>query len=144
MSVMTGWSRIGEVPLSRLRSATSYALERLAQNNPAQWQTMVDVICAYLRMPFALPEDKPPAEDAAAEAHARYEQRCQELQVRLTAQRILAAHLKPTAVDTFWPDIDLDLTGAHLHHLDLTHCHMRHAQSTRGVCQVNGVTGSCC
>ena len=30
-----------------------YALERLAQDNPAQRQTIVNVICAYLRMPFS-------------------------------------------------------------------------------------------
>ena len=29
-----------------------HALERLAQNNPPQRQTIVDVICAYLRMPY--------------------------------------------------------------------------------------------
>ena len=29
-----------------------YALERLAQDNPAHRQTIVNVICAYLRMPF--------------------------------------------------------------------------------------------
>ena len=38
-----------------------YALERLAQDNPARRQTIVDVICAYLRMPFspAAPASKP-------------------------------------------------------------------------------------
>ena len=30
-----------------------YALERLAQDNPAHRQTIVNVICAYLRMPFS-------------------------------------------------------------------------------------------
>ena len=30
-----------------------YALERLAQDNSAQRQTIVNVICAYLRMPFS-------------------------------------------------------------------------------------------
>ncbi|XVV11208.1 hypothetical protein ACQP2X_41215 [Actinoplanes sp. CA-131856] len=29
-----------------------YALERVAQNNPTQRQTVVNVICAYLRMPY--------------------------------------------------------------------------------------------
>jgi hypothetical protein len=43
------------------------------------------VVCSYLRMPYAPPEYKPPAEDAPAEAHVRYEQRRQELQVRMTA-----------------------------------------------------------
>ena len=38
-----------------------YALERLAQDNPAQHQTIVNVICAYLRMPFSAtpPASKP-------------------------------------------------------------------------------------
>jgi hypothetical protein len=31
-----------------------YALERLAQDNPPHRQTIVNVICAYLRMPFSL------------------------------------------------------------------------------------------
>jgi len=30
-----------------------YALERLAQDNPSHRKTVVDVICAYLRMPYA-------------------------------------------------------------------------------------------
>ena len=114
-----------------------HALERLAQITPDQRQTIVDVICAYLRMPFALPEGKPPGEDAPAEAHTRYEQRRQELQVRLTAQRILAAHLRLNAdqgrdaVETFWPDIDLDLTEAQLHKLDLAMCRIKDAQFSR-------------
>ena len=41
-----------------------YALERLAQDNPAQRQTIVNVICAYLRMPFSptSPASKPESE----------------------------------------------------------------------------------
>lgn len=104
-----------------------YALERVAQNNPDQQQTIVDVICAYLRMPYALPDDNPLGENAPADARTRYEQRRQELQVRLTAQRILTAHLR-TDAGTFWPNIDLDLTEAQLHRLDLTNCHIRNAQ----------------
>jgi hypothetical protein len=34
-----------------VRLAGLYALERLAQDNPAQRQTIVDLLCAYLRMP---------------------------------------------------------------------------------------------
>ena len=34
-----------------------YALERLGQDNPKLRQTVIDVICAYLRMPYT-----PPAE----------------------------------------------------------------------------------
>jgi hypothetical protein len=51
-----------------------YALRRLAQYNPEQRQTIVDVLCAYLRMPY----------EAAAGT--------QEEQVRLAAERVLAKH----------------------------------------------------
>jgi uncharacterized protein YjbI with pentapeptide repeats len=46
----------------------------------------------------------------------------------LTAQRILVAHLRPDSGDAFWPGIDLDLTQAYLHTLDLTDCHVGTAQ----------------
>jgi uncharacterized protein YjbI with pentapeptide repeats len=99
-----------------------YALERLAQNNSDQRQTIVDVICAYLRMPYTPPEDPPPTADSAERSED--EKRRQELQVRLTAQGILGAHLKPKAADAFWAGINLDLSEAHLHRLDLTDCQM--------------------
>lgn len=105
-----------------------HALERLAQDNPTKRQTIVDVICAYLRMPYARADDEPPDDEAPAEAHSRYERRRQELQVRLTAQRILGVHLNPDIPDSFWPNIDLDLTEARLHGFDLTHCSIRKAQ----------------
>jgi uncharacterized protein YjbI with pentapeptide repeats len=115
----------GQAPV---RLGGLHALERLAQNNPAQRQTVVDVICAYLRMPYAPPDDQPPAEDAPPDAQTRYEQCRQELQVRLTVQRILSAHLRPEAADAFWTAIDLDLTEAHLHWLDMSNCHAQKAQ----------------
>lgn len=114
----------GQAPV---RLGGLHALERLAQNNPAQRQTIVDVICAYLRMPYTTLDDQPPAEDAPPEAHLRYEQRRQESQVRSTAQRILSAHLRDEVVGTFWVDIDLDLTEAHLRWLDLSNCYIRKA-----------------
>jgi uncharacterized protein YjbI with pentapeptide repeats len=112
-----------------VRLAGLYALERLAQDNPGQRQTIVNVICAYLRMPFTPPEQTPPASDAPGPEHARFEQRAQEHQVRLTAQRILPAHLNPGQdpdhpVTTFWHTIDLDLTGATLTDFDLVMCHL--------------------
>ena len=111
-----------------------YALERLAQDSPAQRPTIVNVICAYLRMPFPTmaPASKsvPIATENAAEpvadttltaaAHDTWQQ---ERQVRLTAQRILSEHLRKPNTDLqpadfdntpFWPGIRLDLTGATL------------------------------
>ena len=43
-----------------VRLAGLHALERLAQNTPEQRQTIVDVICAYLRMPYTPPDGPTP------------------------------------------------------------------------------------
>jgi hypothetical protein len=83
-----------------------YALERLAQDNAHQRQTIVNVLCAYLRMPYRQhePEDLNPL---TGDAHL------QERQVRLTAQRLLTRHLRAGST-AFWDSMDLDLTGAYL------------------------------
>ncbi|MFI6031838.1 pentapeptide repeat-containing protein [Amycolatopsis magusensis] len=118
-----------------------YALERLAQDNkdPLLRQTTVNVICAYLRMPAPRPERpisrplgrrrtrvnnrvtgpsvsqlKGKKDDTEVDVGVR-----QEREVRLTAERILQAHLKPGATpafpgESFWPNISLNLTGATL------------------------------
>jgi uncharacterized protein YjbI with pentapeptide repeats len=127
-----------------------YALERVGQNNPVQRQTIVDVICAYLRMPATLDgradvetQSNSIATPAslglpAGSPHDPVNPRDpgQELQVRLAAQRILTRHLRLTnrisdgdalAVPmspgpSFWPHIDLDLAGAVLHDFDLQSC----------------------
>jgi uncharacterized protein YjbI with pentapeptide repeats len=114
-----------------------YALERLAQDNPAHRQTIVNVICAYLRMPFppAAPTSRPTTEAGKDDGEPvpsaemtsladRGEAWQQERQVRLTAQRVLREHLRdashngqPSAdltSERFWPGIRLDLTGATL------------------------------
>jgi hypothetical protein len=57
-----------------VRLAGLYALERLAQDNPPQRQHIVNVICAYLQMPYVapgpLPVD-PPADDPPPGRRAR-------------------------------------------------------------------------
>jgi uncharacterized protein YjbI with pentapeptide repeats len=104
-----------------VRLAGLYALERLGQDNQGQRQTVVNVLCAYLRMPYQTPDEQTPAEHRA---------RTEELQVRLTAQRILADHLHPGDDPrrpdiAFWPDADLDLTHATLIDLTLDDCAIR-------------------
>ncbi|MDX8036320.1 pentapeptide repeat-containing protein [Lentzea sp. BCCO 10_0856] len=102
-----------------VRHGGLYALERLAQDHPdnrALRQTVVNVLCAYLRAPFDLPGDQPDA-NALAEIRDEYRGRVQEREVRLTAQRILTTHLDPGddadhPSTTFWSDADLDLTAA--------------------------------
>jgi hypothetical protein len=107
-----------------VRLAGLYALERLAQDHSGQRQTIVNVLCAYLRMPYTLPGDAPAGDDKVVMAHR---ERTQEREVRLAAQRVLADHLRPgddhnNPVETFWADIDLDLTGATLINFNLNHC----------------------
>ena len=116
-----------------VRLAGLYALERLAQDNPTQRQTVVNVLCAYLRMPHALPEDSSAvAADESADQNLVQlrTERAQEREVRLTAQRVLTAHLHPGdgAADTYWADIDLDLTGAVLVNFDVHDCRLGSAR----------------
>lgn len=126
-----------------VRLAGLHALERLAQNTPEQRQTIVDVICAYLRMPYTPPEEQPPTEDAPTEAHTRHENRRQEQQVRRTAENVLFRNLSsivvqrrrwrhrtpPPAVPN-WSGICLDLTGASLLKFSLPHCQLDYADLT--------------
>ncbi|MEU4829619.1 pentapeptide repeat-containing protein [Streptosporangium sp. NPDC023615] len=111
-----------------VRLAGLYALERVAQDNPEHRQTVVDVICGYLRMP-PRPGPAEPPEDAPETDPITDPQ---ELQVRVTAQWILGEHLRwsgsePVPPAPFWSGIDLDLTGAWLVKLDLGDCRMRRA-----------------
>ncbi|WP_329084758.1 MULTISPECIES: pentapeptide repeat-containing protein [unclassified Streptosporangium] len=111
-----------------VRLAGLHALERVAQDNPEHRQTIVDVICAYLRMP--------PVPAAPEEGESTGQEKAvdpQELQVRATAQGILRNHLRwsrsePVRPVTFWPDIDLDLTGAWLVKPAFVDCRMREAR----------------
>lgn len=83
-----------------------HALERLAGNHPAHRQTIVDLICAYLRMSR---EDG--SDDGAAEG-----------QVKRTAALLLTRHLRPRDESLFWPDTHLDLSGAQLRDFSAAGC----------------------
>jgi uncharacterized protein YjbI with pentapeptide repeats len=145
-----------------VRLGALYSLERLAQNNPEHRQTVIDVYCAYLRMPYTLPppnkpgatqgeEAAPPADDRDRAPDPVLEQGStgDEMQVRQTAQRILAAHLKlpppisgaaaqrrqPSARRAFWPGINLDLTGAALVEVNLEQVSVVQAQFNKATFQ---------
>jgi hypothetical protein len=120
-----------------------YGLERLAQDNPSQRQTIVNVICAYLRMPFEPPANPRESKRGPRRSWIRIKgmapssdidsQAREELLVRTTAQDILANHAygagelgvalpprDPSFPDPgFWPDLELDLSGATLVHFTL-------------------------
>ena len=107
-----------------------YALERLAQDNTQQRQTVVDVACAYLRMPFNF--------DFQTKTTLAGSDDYQELQVRLAAQGLLIRHLAVPMVPSrekgiaysqpselpgsYWNDVKVDLTGAELIDVDFTLC----------------------
>ncbi|MCA1193143.1 MULTISPECIES: pentapeptide repeat-containing protein [unclassified Saccharopolyspora] len=99
-----------------VRLAGIFALERLAQGNPEHRQTIVDLLCAYLRMPAATSgaDDTDPA---------------LEREVRETAQLVLTAHLRADedTAELFWPDIRLNLAGAVLSTFRFTRCRVRRA-----------------
>ena len=126
-----------------------YALERLAQDNPEHRQTIINVICAYLRMPFSptgpTSKEEPETTEDLGEPAGETEARTgevgdtwhQERQVRLTAQRILGEHLRDDRAEDkrstdppsprFWPDIRIDLAGATLVNFNLDNGVMAYA-----------------
>jgi hypothetical protein len=131
-----------------VRLGALYSLAQLGQDNPQRRQMVVDVLCAYLRMPYTpltlgeasiTPDARSaahvnPSNDPAEPAAMRSRDIAQELQVRQTAQRLLAAHLRPpvrarhkdaqrrraSPGEDFWSGISLDLTGATLVDFDLS------------------------
>jgi uncharacterized protein YjbI with pentapeptide repeats len=142
-----------------VRLAGLYALERLAQDNPVHRQSIVEVICAYLRMPYTPPDDqsehgadRPPVrgDDSTLDKPSVQATNAgdinkpaidprEERQVRLAAQRILARHLRPEtengdANPTYWgPEIVLDLTEATLIDANFADCHLHNAVFTEAI-----------
>lgn len=98
------------------RTAGIRALERAAEEDPSHRQEVVDLLCGYLRK-------------AGRSEH--------DLEVRRIAQQTLTSHLRTVPESQgergepvgagFWSDIDLDLSGATLHHWDMEVCHVRRA-----------------
>jgi uncharacterized protein YjbI with pentapeptide repeats len=87
-------------PRPHQRIGALHTFEALGDEYPAHTQAVVDVLCAYLRNPAT-------ADDLA---------------VRVTAQRLIAAHLRPGP--RFWPGIRLDLSGVAITDLDLSDCQL--------------------
>ncbi|MEU3910355.1 pentapeptide repeat-containing protein [Streptomyces sp. NPDC029721] len=88
------------------RLAGVHAMAGLADDWTERRQTCIDVLCAYLRMPYprGLAEDTPDDEDPNGQANR---------EVRLTVIRAIRDHLLPaTPPETSWSGYDLDFTGA--------------------------------
>jgi hypothetical protein len=91
-----------------VRLAGVYAMARLADDWPDQRQTCIDVLCAYLRMPY-LPDPGPDAPPADQQA-------CRSLrEVRHTVIRVITAHLQPHSPSARpapdWRELNFDFTG---------------------------------
>ncbi len=123
--------------MAAVRLGGLYSLERLARDYEQHRQTVVDVVCAYLRMPI---QSHMTESNIGADATTNMEQEPdgpagngadQELQVRLAAQRLLARHLRaPMSTsnsasresDAYWHSVRIDLSGARLIHPDFSGC----------------------
>lgn len=99
-----------------------YALERLAQDNPGHRQTVVEVLCAYLRMPDPDEWSDSRLEGDGNTIKEKPNPSREEHQVRRAAQHILVRHLSPSLEWKFWPGMELDLTGATLHNWNFEDC----------------------
>lgn len=92
-----------------VRLAGVYAMAGLADDWPQQRQTCVDVLCAFLRMPY---QPAPGNDASAAEQQAFRAGR----EVRHTVMRVITAHLHPdnyrAATVQDWRGLNFDFTGA--------------------------------
>jgi uncharacterized protein YjbI with pentapeptide repeats len=96
-------SQLGGNQPPAVRLAGVYAMAGLADDWPENRQTCVDVLCAYLRMPYkAAPPDEA-LEEYWIDFRANRE-------VRHTVIRVITAHLQDDA-SVSWQDLDLDFTG---------------------------------
>jgi hypothetical protein len=109
----------------QVRVGAMHALAGVARSRKEYTQTVLDVLCSYLRRPFD--HVRYTQKDIAGETrdvlpgdgeHDLGDQE-RELQVRLTAQRLIL-DLLPAAKDGDAPSYDLDLTGAVLEYFDLS------------------------
>lgn len=91
---------------AQVRVGAMHALAGLARSRPEYAQTVLDILCAYLRRPFQ---------------HARDDEQTEiELEVRLTSQRLIE-DLLPRRDQENAPRYDLNLTKAHLEFMDLSY-----------------------
>ncbi len=86
-----------------VRLAGVHAMAGLADDWEENRQTCIDVLCAYLRMPYEPePGDEAPSAERLAFRGIR--------EVRHTVIRVIAAHLRPEAVVS-WQGLNFDFTG---------------------------------
>ena len=99
----TAAEQLGNDKPPAVRLAGVYAMAGLADDWPEHRQTCVDVLCAYLRMPYEPDpgQDVPEPERLAFRASR---------EVRHTVIRVIVAHLKDDAAVS-WQGLNFDFTG---------------------------------
>ncbi|MFI9811126.1 pentapeptide repeat-containing protein [Saccharothrix variisporea] len=107
----------------QVRVGAMHALAGLAWSTPRYKQTVLDVLCAYLRRPFTheiytLKADDPDQAFRGQSEVETDEEKDRERSVRLTAQRLIT-DLLPWGQDTDPTLYHLDLTGANLEYFRL-------------------------
>ncbi|MDX8049137.1 pentapeptide repeat-containing protein [Lentzea sp. BCCO 10_0798] len=90
---------------AQVRVGAMHALAGLAKSRTEYTQTVLDILCAYLRQPYRKTKNDP--EEI-------------ELEVRLTSQRLIE-DLLPRLEEKAPPIYDLNLTKAHLEYMDLSY-----------------------
>ena len=109
-------------PATRL--AGVYAMAALADEWDEQQQQCIDVLCAYLRLPYQPPVQR------QRRGHGRRragdptpgggeDSVLAERQVRTTVVRVIRDHLQPEATHS-WEGRNFNFTGAHFDHADFT------------------------
>lgn len=103
----TAADRLGSDKAPAVRLAGVYAMAGLADDWPKNRQTCVDVLCAYMRLPYA------PHPGADAPQTELDEFRANRV-VRRTVIRVITAHLKDDAEATSWQQLNFNFIGATL------------------------------
>jgi uncharacterized protein YjbI with pentapeptide repeats len=101
----TAADRLGSDKPSAVRLAGVYAMAGLADDWPKNRQTCIDVLCAYLRLPY----NPDPGENAEANEKSAYQRN---REVRHTVIRVITAHLTKDKDDPMsWQGLNFDFTG---------------------------------
>jgi uncharacterized protein YjbI with pentapeptide repeats len=132
-------------PQPAVRLAGVYAMAHLADEWAEQRQQCVDVLCAYLRLPWAgdptqvepnttTTEHTWPDGAGQRKVTKTYSGRAGEREVRQTLVRVIASHLRPdtgsiTGSAISWSDLDIDLTNAALPDADFSNANF-HGQAS--------------
>jgi hypothetical protein len=109
----------------------------LARSTPRYRQTVIDVLCAYLRRPFEHPAHEARPEDPDQDFGEVAQEVQLEHQVRLTAQRLIKDTLS-WGKKRKHEHYDLDLTGAVLEYFSLDGRHVNRLVARRA--QFYGIT----